>query len=451
MSTTVFARPLRHILRLSLATGVATASPATFSALDEHRQTPDWLSLALDQQTRFEALNQEFEDGERYDHALVARTSLRADMDFEPFDITVELADSRVFMVEDDTPLGSAMVNPLDFLQAYVELGDEEFGIKLGRFTQDIGSRRFMARNRYRNTINAFDGVNARWLIGDNTTLRAFYSFPVERRYKGDPHDNRMKMDRSHANQRFGGLVYENSALPFGSAGELYLLNLDEDDSSNLQTRNRQLYSLGARVFRKPSPDSFDYELEALVQEGESRKTAAVTDTNTLDHSAQFVHAEAGYMFDAPWQPRLQAHYDYASGDKDASDDENNGLDSLYGVPRGDFGPTGLYRIFIRNNISSPAVRLELQPSASLRLNTELRDARLASVNAASASTGLSSATPGGERHLGTQLETVLRWQAIPGKLRVETGIAYLWAGAALTDRGIDDKYYTYLQTNLRF
>nr|WP_241263413.1 alginate export family protein [Parahaliea mediterranea] len=421
------------------------------SAPDDRRQTPDWLSLTFDQQTRFEALNQDFEDNERYDHALVARTNLRADMDFESFDVTVELMDSRVFMVEDDTPIGSAMVNPMDFLQAYVELGDEAFSVKLGRFTQDVGARRFMARNRYRNTINAFDGVNAHWQLGDDGALRAFYSFPVERRYKGDPRDNRMKMDRSHANQRFGGLVYENSRLPFGSAGEIYLLSLDEDDAGNLQTRNRQLYSLGARAFRKPSPASYDYELEALVQEGESRKSTAVTDTDTLDHSAQFLHAEVGYMFDAPWQPRLQAHYDYASGDKDASDDENNGLDSLYGVPRGDFGPTGLYRIFIRNNISSPAVRLELQPTASLRLNTELRDARLASVNAASSSTGLTSATPGGERHLGTQLETVLRWQAIPGRLRVETGIAYLWAGSALADQGIDDKYYTYLQTNLRF
>lgn len=444
--------PLRRLglPLLIAATGIAPAQSAAAS-LNDQLDTPEWLQLSLSNQTRFETLNQDFEDGDRYDHLQEMRTNFKADMNFDAFDVTLELMDSRVFHADEDTPVSNAMVNPLDVLQAYVELGDDDLSVKVGRFTQDIGARRFMARNRFRNTINAFDGVNARWQFSDSESLRAFYSLPVERRYEGDPRDNRMKSDRSHSNQRFWGLVYESGNLPFDSSGEIYLLTVDEDDASDLQTKNRELYSLGARLFQSPSPERFDYEVEAMLQEGSSRKSASVEDTTDLDHSAEFLHAEVGYTFNAPWAPRLQAHYDYASGDRDENDRENNNLDSLYGVPRGDFGPTGIYRIFIRNNISSPALRLELRPAPSLRLNMELRDARLASTRDANSSAGLKTATPGGERHLGTQLETMLRWQAIPEMLRVETGVAYLNAGDALTDQGIDDKYYVYLQTNFSF
>lgn len=415
----------------------AQVSDSTVGLSSEPR---DWLRLSLQNQSRFESLTQDLNGKESHDQVLVVRSILKADMDFQPLDVTVELLDARVDKHQDDMRLNSSMVNPLDILQAYVEVGDETLSAKLGRFTQDIGSRRFMARNRFRNTINAFDGINALWRVGDEESLRAFYSFPVERRFEGDPADNRMKTDRSHGNQRFWGLVYESSQFPLDSAGELYLFGLDEDDEGALQTRNRELYSLGGRIFRRPSVHRFDHELEVLYQTGDSRKTAAVTDLNTLEHTAHFVHAEVAYSFDAPWQPRLQVHYDYASGDESLRDSENNLLDSLYGTPRGDFGPTGIYKIFARGNISSPGVRLHLQPSTDFSWETELRDVRLASDSAAS-----------GSRHQGAQLELRLRWEALPGRLRIESGGAFLNAGSGMRAQGIGDKSYFYFQSGFKF
>lgn len=441
--------PLLYSLNLSLLISAGTVQSQ--ASLDEQLDTPSWLNVSMHNQTRFEVLDEELPEGDRYDQVLAVRTTLRADMDFQPLDVTLELMDNRVALEKDHTPLGGAMVNPLDILQAYITLGDENLNVKLGRFTEDLGSRRFMARNRYRNTINAFDGVNARWQVDGGTSLRAFYSFPVERRYSGEARDNRMKTDRSHSHQRFWGIAYESRHLPLGNAGEMYLLTVDENDGGDLQTRNREIYSLGGRIHRQPELNGFDHELEVMFQEGRSRRTSSPADTRTLDHSARFLHAEIGYTLDAPWHPRLQVHYDYVSGDDDPLDDENNTLDTLYGVPRPDFGPTGIYRVLVRNNLSSPAVRLELKPSPALGLDIELRDARLASTADTNPSTGLTSPPPGGERHLGTQLESRLRWEAIPARLSIEFGTAYFNAGPALEAVNIGDKVYAYLQSNFRF
>ncbi|MCW8194526.1 hypothetical protein F6455_06980 [Proteobacteria bacterium 005FR1] len=421
----------------SAAYAQAQASEPTVVLRPEARE---WLKLSFENQSRFETLAQDINGEDHHDQVLVVRSIVKADMDFQPLDVTIELLDARADLQQEDMSLNSSMVNPLDILQAYVEVGGDTLSAKFGRFTQDIGSRRFMARNRFRNTINAFDGINALWRFGDEQSLRAFYSLPVERRFAGDAADNRMKTDRSHSNQRFWGLVYESKQFPLDSGGEVFLFGLDEDDDEALQTRNRELYSLGARVFRRPSVNRFDHEVEALYQTGDSRKTAAASDLNTLDHSAHFVHAEVGYSFDAAWQPRLQLHYDYASGDDSLTDSDNNLLDSLYGTPRGDFGPTGIYKIFTRSNISSPGVRLQLRPSTDVSWETEVRDVRLADDDLTSDS-----------RHQGTQLELRVRWEAIPGRLRIETGGAFLNAGSGMEAQGTGDKSYLYLQSGFKF
>jgi hypothetical protein len=61
--------------------------------------------------------------------------------------------------------------NELDFLQAQIQLSSSQSAsnrtpmlLQIGRFTMDLGNRRLAARNRMRNTTNAFDGVL--WRVG---------------------------------------------------------------------------------------------------------------------------------------------------------------------------------------------------------------------------------------------------------------------------------------------
>ena len=82
--------------------------------------------------------------------------------------LEAEFQDSRAYLEDDNTPVGTGLVNTAELLRAYLDLSfDGPFGgaheLQLGRLTMDIGSRRLVARNRFRNTSNAFTGVDWRW------------------------------------------------------------------------------------------------------------------------------------------------------------------------------------------------------------------------------------------------------------------------------------------------
>ena len=76
-------------------------------------------------------------------------------------------------------------MNAAELLRAYLEYqgagpGAGTLRLRGGRITMDVGSRRFVARNRFRNTINGFTGFDAQWSSDEGHTLRAFYTLPVQ-------------------------------------------------------------------------------------------------------------------------------------------------------------------------------------------------------------------------------------------------------------------------------
>lgn len=417
-------------------------------------QPESGLRFVFEEQSRFEyEVEDRPGDSRQSGHLLALRTSLRVDYDRENIGATFEVMDSRVEAVDDALVLGDAFVDPLDILQASIRFRPpalEGASFDVGRFTQDIGSRRFMARNRFRNTINAFDGVNARMTMSEDSSMRVFYSWPVERRYDGEATDNKPEMNRSHSNQQFSGIVYSGK-LPLEGQGEIYLFMLNEDDSASFQTRNRKLYSVGLRHFRAGRTGQFDHEFELLGQFGTSRASAEVTDTVTLDHRAWYLHLGGGYTFEHPWSPRISLFYDYASGDRDADDTENNNLDTLYGVPRPDFGPTGLYGLFGHSNLSSPGIALDIDPVGNTSLMLKYRYLDKASVNAPYPRAGIFGVPADPSRHLGQQLEVRARWQVLPEVLQLEWGAAAVDAGEAMLDADIGDTLYSYLQALVKF
>ncbi|WP_254503034.1 alginate export family protein, partial [Salmonella enterica] len=80
----------------------------------------------------------------------------------------VELFDSRVWGDNSGTPVTTNEVNTLEPVQAYVAAGlDGALGrgtkltLTAGRMTLNLGSRRLVAADDYRNTTNGYTGVRA--------------------------------------------------------------------------------------------------------------------------------------------------------------------------------------------------------------------------------------------------------------------------------------------------
>ncbi len=446
-------RPFLHYLSLyGMGCFVCFVTPAM--AQDGGQRLPDWLSLSFEQQSRIQALDGQFRAGiDGDDQAFEWRNTLRADANFEGFTVQAELADMRTYFGDEDTPLDSFTTNALDILQLNVSfplagvLSPEDSGfVKIGRFTMDQGSRRFVARNRFRNTQNAFGGVHAR-LENGNTSVEMFYTYPTIRRSSGDLLDNDPKMDKESSDKIFWGAILETRLSAQEDILETYVLGLDEhrDRPSN---QRFDVIGTGFRLYRSPAPASWHYEAEAMYQFGDA--PALDVASAARDHSARYFHLNFGYSFDAAWQPRLSFLYHYASGDEDPLDNDSNALDHFYGVPRPDFGPTGLHRAFQRENIDSPGLMLNLQPASDVDAYVRVQNYSLAEEATGWRTTRYRHPGGLGEDHLGTQLETRLRWHLFDNMLTIDGGYTWLSAGSYMDRVDKGDSHYFYLQTIVR-
>jgi len=416
---------------------------------------PEWLDLAVEQRTRFEVLDESFRPGEADTQSqFPQRTRLRVGADGPAgFHFLAELQDARTWGDGPDDFTGAA-VDKLSFTQLFASwTGRDVLGsgqradLHLGRMTLDLGSRRLVARNRFRNTTNAFDGVHLS--LGDPARVRAraFYTRPVLL-------DPSWFEDESEGQLRFWGAAFEARRLG-GLDFELYYLGLHDELGSGASLA-RRYHTVGGRALRRPEAGRFDYELELAGQFGARTVTRAGVRTR-LDHEAFTGHAELGYTFAAPWSPRLVAQLDYASGSADPDADESGTFDPLFGARRGDFIATGSYGPFRRANLVSPGLRLQVTPRPDVKAWLKIRHWRLAQEKDAFVGSGLSDPTGGAGDRLGTDLELFVQWTPRPWLL-LEAGYDHWWKGSYLDDvpppaagaPSADDSDYFYLSVRFR-
>ena len=418
----------------------AAANEDSWQAKKINDVLPERFSLTVAHRARYEFLSDEFRRGTTGDREIAVLRTLvdgrvRLVDELGPFDglyLGGEFQDSRA-VVNGDTPLNTTIVNSVELLRAYLELHDDDFmGGKLmaqaGRITMDLGSRRFVSRNRYRNTINGFTGVDLHWESESGATLRGFWTMPQRRRSTRQDklRDNEVQVDKADLDLQFWGVAASANFDGLGK-GEVFMLGLHERDEKGRSTRRRQLYTPGFRLYRKPATGKFDYTIETAVQVGRSR---AGSSGGRLDHLAHFHHLEIGYRFDAPWSPRLVLQYDYASGDDDPNDSNNNRFDTLFGARRFDYGPTGIYGPIARSNVHTPGLRLQVKPGKRVTSFVALRSFWLADKRDGwTTSRGLRDTTGSSGDYLGTQIEIRIRWNVLPGNLKLETGYAHLFDG----------------------
>lgn len=422
---------------------------------------PEWFRFGARHRTRGEYLRNQFRGGRPGNGGLLSfRTSIAAELQPDMFLAGVELIDSRAYFANDAVALNTTHINPIELLQGYVGLvakepitGDDELTLRVGRLTMNIGRRRLMARNRFRNTINTFTGFDTVYRRRDGFRIRAFGVMPVSRRPDDREAllDNDIVYDRESLDFIHTGVAVTLSPLSrFGLVLQGYAFGTIERDGPDRASRDRRLFTPGFRFIRPPTKGGVDFDLEWVAQVGTSRASTDAEDVTDLRHLATFQHASVAYTADAFGAPRFMLQYDAASGDDDRTDGQNNRFDTLFGARRFEYGPTGIYGAIARSNIRSPGGRVEWKPHRMLRGFVGYRALWLDEA-ADGWTTARIAPAPGREAtFVGHQIEARVRFDPWPGNIRLEPGVVQFFPGAFLdaapTANPSTDSTMVYLQ-----
>jgi len=411
---------------------------------------PGWLDLGLDHRTRFEVYDHPWRVSQtqgRTDPQIQQRTRFRVGLDAGPIRFLFEGQDSRVHLTDPGDFVNASTKNEFDILQALVSLTADDFlgtwlrsDLHAGRLTMDFGHRRLIARNKFRNTTNAFDGIHWQLAHKDAWRFRAFLVEPVI--------INPTQLDEQSARNIFWGTFFESQQVPW-LRFNLYYFGLN-DQRRSIVSFQRTSSTFGLRLYERPRRGWLDYELENVLQTGHQGNT---------NHLAHFHHVDLGYTFDLPWAPRFLVFYDYASGDGDSTDSQNSAFDPLFGARRFEYMPTGNFGPFFRTNISSPGWRFILTPTTGWKFQIKHRVWYLATARGAFGGSGLRDQTGSSGNFLGQDVEVRLQW-AITHNLEFDAGYDHWFKGsyfdrlpasAGLPPGGNKDTDYFYVLTSLRF
>lgn len=325
---------------------------------------PDWILFGVEHRNRLQHRDQNYRSDEINSQLLLlGRTLVYGGITdvIDPLRLHLEVINSRD--IGGDAPASSQNLNFVDIQQAYAELTPpdgahfSDLSIKAGRMSFDFVDRRLIARNRFRNTINNFDGFRATALSnlpgGNEARLELFALRPVELHFTG--------FDKT-SNTRFlyGSAVRD---LKIGSATmEPYWILLSDksilDDYRHMQTWGTHLFG----TFGESDTGYWDFDADVAYQTG--------TDRNLRDVSAWASHLELAYNWSDWWEPRIALWVNTASGDGDPNDSRSGHFESLYGATYGFYGFTSFFNW---ENVINPALHLQISPSHRITVESIYR------------------------------------------------------------------------------
>lgn len=382
------------------------------SLLHRALNEPESVTFGGQYRIRYETLNGRWRRNEvGSDQQLAQRTRLYFGIKnvFDPVRAVIELQDSRVFLTDRESFVNDTHVNEIDIQQLHIDLVSSNFlnsglstELSLGRLNLDLGRRRWVARNSFRNTTNTFDGIS--WLIGKGNIwqVRTFALTPVHRLMRS--------LDEPSMDRRLWGVFVESHHLTWMRADLYYLGHQDRGPY-------RDFTMLGGRIRKRPAVGEFQYEAESAYQLG---------NVSTEGRFQHFQHVEGGFTFDEPWTPQVVFQFDYAS----------RGFDPLYGARVFEFAPTGIFGPVVRSNLLSPGLRIVGNPTDKLSLYLQQRALWLADGRSPWAGNGLQDPTGTAGTFLGYTTDIRVGY-LIADNLFYQAGFVYFGFGDAL--RGAPD------------
>lgn len=409
---------------------------------------PEWLDVAFANRFRREGFDSPFtagQEGTTWD--WVQRTRFRATAKWRQFRAEFELQGANSSEDSDTDVTGTSTFNAANVQQFFLSTTFPNVlnsGLRtdfhVGRINMDIGSRRIVARSRFSNTSQAFDGIHWRLAKTNEWFFRAFFTQAVF----NDDNTDRLALFTNEDNL-FWGLAAENRQLPWARA-QLYYFGTDWESKGDRDSRTHS--TIGLRVYDPPRSGEFDFDTESVIQFGKF---------NGRDHLAHFHHISFGYTFPFLGSPRILAMYDYASGTQNPNGSKSHTFDGIFGARRFEFSATSLFGPFYRSNISSPGVRLQLHPLGIIDVDLKYRAWFLAQSKDEWVNSGLQDPTGDSGKFLGQDVEVRLQWHPTPNTT-IDMGYEHFFKGSYIKDQtGVpgnppsDDTNYFYIQTELLF
>ncbi|MDD2759275.1 MAG: alginate export family protein, partial [Methylomonas sp.] len=207
---------------------------------------PKWLAMTVEQRTRYETQDGQFKaNGRGGDQQIALQTDFWLQASLGKFRAGAEFLDARALGADSGSGVNNTHADNADFIQGYVAWADQNifysgYGAEViaGRQTLNFGSRRLIARNAMRNTINSFTGVRLRLVDYNHWQFNGFVTMPVVRypTAAADILDETHEFDEEDTHTWFSGGILEISDLFWGINSDVYLYHLDEGDSQRNQT-----------------------------------------------------------------------------------------------------------------------------------------------------------------------------------------------------------------------
>ena len=431
--------PLLAGLSAMPAVAHAESPGAAAGVLQQAIGNPSDFKIAATVRVRYEALDGQMRAGLNPDDDVLAiKSTLSLEYRHGPWRIGGELDDSRAYWAAADGSVTANDVNTFEPVQAWVALDLDDalgkgskLGLQAGRMTMNVGSRRFLSSDEYRNAMPSYTGLRADLKAGDGTTATLFYVLP-QVHLPDDLAavlDNRTALDKETFDlQLFGGVISRPRTLA-GAAVEIGYYRLLEKDAPGRLTKDRDLHTFTARLMRDAKPGKLDFELEGAWQIGRISASSAAHAAR-LNVDAGMVHAGVGYMLPGPAKAHATLMLDWVSGDRPGG--AYNRFDTLFGMRRGEWAPSGIFAAIGRANIQSAGVRLEAAPGKRLDAMLVYRAMWLASRTDAFSTTGVIDKTGASGRFAGHQIDCRVRYWLVPGLLRGEVNFDWIAKGRFL-------------------
>lgn len=333
-----------------------------------NKRLPEWVQMDVQFRHRYEwrsdfDFNDNIDDKDGFN---LWRTRLGLTLKpVKELKLFYQFQDARV---SDDSTTGSkaAFENWAETRQLWLEgrtdklaiqgIGLSSVGFRLGRQELSYGSQRLLGAFDWSNVAQTFDALKL--ILEFEKQRLSLDIFGGGKTSVKSPREQDDFYDGS-SNDRLGGYYAVYKALE-GFTFEQYVINRNTDGQtvSFGQAGDGEIedYTIGGRVSGKIADTAFDFELEAAKQVGNS---------GALDADAQMIVAVLGYTLDMSWKPRLSFEFDYASGDRDRTDNKRQTFDNIHPTNHLFYG----YMDFVSlQNINNYRLQLKADPTKKLSL-----------------------------------------------------------------------------------